>query len=388
MAGVLTKAFFQRKFSLHLSIGGHQSQGMEVIMSLGRVTKWCRAGVLALSVLAAPAQAQVQSVLPSSDYDSLATQVRAPRANARIVEDAKVSAFELFRQGRFAAALELFQAILTGRPREPRALYGASLCLFNLQRTAEAETVAQMAIATAKKVAARKKNTATRAVVLDQVADALVLLGVVRAVQRDNEGALRAVTEAVTLAPRHFDAQFALGRARFGAGDPTGAATAFRAAIALQPNDARARFFLATALENATDYAGATAAYRDLVNLAPNLADGHLGLGVLLVKAGGAQLAEGIIALQRAVALKGNLYEGRVTLGRALIQAGRAAEAVEHLQNAAALSPANPEPHFQLAQAYRRLGRKADADAETEIVRQLHEVRRKAGNQAPAIPQN
>ena len=150
----------------------------------------------------------------------------------------------------------------------------------------------------------------------------------------------------------------------------------------------RARFFLATALENAADYDAALVAYRELTKVSPDFAEGHLGVGVLLVKAGGDGLNEGINALQRALALKGNLYEGRVTLGRALIQTGRPAEAIEHLQIAATLSPDNPEPHFQLAQAYRRLGRKAEAEAETEIVRQLHEARRRAGKQDPAVPES
>ncbi|MCA1636241.1 MAG: tetratricopeptide repeat protein [Acidobacteria bacterium] len=76
------------------------------------------------------------------------------------------------------------------------------------------------------------------------------------------------------------------------------------------------------------------------------------------------------------MALDGDLYEGRVALGRALIRAGRAADAVGHLKRAAELAPQNPEPHYQLAVAYRRLGKKAEAERESAIVRRLHEERR------------
>jgi Flp pilus assembly protein TadD len=80
------------------------------------------------------------------------------------------------------------------------------------------------------------------------------------------------------------------------------------------------------------------------------------------------------------------LYEARVTLGRALVARGRAAEAVEHLRRAAALAPDNPEPHYQLSLAYRRLGRKEEAAAESVIVRRIHESRRDANANANTNP--
>src|SRR5436305_77523 len=83
------------------------------------------------------------------------------------------------------------------------------------------------------------------------------------------------------------------------------------------------------------DDAGALAAYRELVARAPNVADGHLGLGVLLVKLGGDKLTEGVRELERAIALNPDAYEARVTLGRTLIQQGQPAAAIEHLRRAA-----------------------------------------------------
>jgi Flp pilus assembly protein TadD len=153
-----------------------------------------------------------------------------------------------------------------------------------------------------------------------------------------------------------------------------------RVAVALRPGDARALFFLATVLERAGDDSEALTTYKELVRLKPDEAEGHLGLGVLLVKKGGANVEEGLPELARALEIDPNLYEARVTLGRALVTCGRASEAVEHLKRAAALAPSNPEPHYQLSLAYRRLGRRADADAESEIVRRIHESRRAAGS--------
>jgi Flp pilus assembly protein TadD len=295
--------------------------------------------------------------------------------------------FALLGEGRFGEAAELFGALAARRPHDPTALYGAALAVFNLGRAAEAEPLARRAVEAA--LAAGPDDRAgsmsapgSKA----RAADALVLLGVVLAVKGDDAGALKAVGQAAALAPGNFDAQFALGRALYGAGDDAGAARAFRAAVALKPQDARALFFLATALERGGDDAGALAAYGELVAKQPRVAEGHLGLGVLLVKRGGIEADEGVREVERALELGPDLYEARVTLGRTLVARGRAADALEHLRRAAALAPGNPEPHYQLALAYRRLGRREEAASESAIVKRIHETRRAGGASASATP--
>jgi Flp pilus assembly protein TadD len=104
-------------------------------------------------------------------------------------------------------------------------------------------------------------------------------------------------------------------------------------------------------------------------------------LGVLLIKAGGADTEKGIEELRTAVRIDPNLYEAQVTLGRALLMEKLTEEAVEHLRRAAELAPANPEPHYQLALAYRRLGFNDKAVEETAIVKRIHETRRGEGAQ-------
>src|SRR5438270_8062948 len=283
----------------------------------------------------------------------------------------------LLREGRFAEAAELFGALALKLPRDPSVLYGAALATFNAGRAAEAEPLARRAVDAALAASqTTKAGSADARTAKERAADALVLLGVVLAVRGDDAGALKLVGQAVGLAPDNYDAQLALGRALFGAGDDAGAVRAFRAAASLRPTDAQARFFLATALERAGDNVGALAAYRELVARQPGAAEGHLGLGVLLLKRSGAEAEEGLKELARALEINPQLYEARVTLGRALVERGRAGEAVEHLRRAAELAPGNPEPHYQLSLAYRRLGRKEEAAAESDIVRRIHESRR------------
>ena len=203
--------------------------------------------------------------------------------------------------------------------------------------------------------------------------------------ETESTEALKAAEEAVQIAPNSFDAQFVFGRALYGAGDYDSAVKAFRMAVALKPTDADAQFFLATTLERSGDDAAALAVYQQLVNRYPQRVEGHLGVGVLLVKKGGAAFDEGIRKLRTAVAINPRLYEARVSLGRALVSVGRPVEALEHLKVAAQLAPNNPEPHYQLSLAYRRLGRTQEAAREAAVVKQIHESRR--GAPAARMPQ-
>jgi Flp pilus assembly protein TadD len=346
---------------------------------------------------------QGQTVAPARVAQIVEQVRRSP-----VAEDAYAQAlalgYALFGEGRYEEAAQLFGALVEKRPSDASALYGDALATFNAGRAAEAEPLARRAVEAALAAsgdagaAARSSNgedasggssNDTGAIERERktrAADALVLLAVVVAVRGDDTAALKAAQHAVAVAPQNFDAQFTLGRALYGSGDDAGAARAFRAAVALRPEDARARFFLATALEHAGDDAGALAAYRELAVREPRAAEGHLGLGVLLLKRGGADTEEGERELSRALEINPDLYEARVALGRSLVARGRAAEAVEHLLRAARLAPANPEPHYQLSLAYRRLGRKEEAAAESEIVRRIHESRRATGSSQSTPP--
>jgi cytochrome c-type biogenesis protein CcmH/NrfG len=287
---------------------------------------------------------------------------------------------ELLGATRFEDAARLFAAIRLAAPEDPSGFYGGALSLFNLRRVDEAEALVRAAIEKAQALSNTLKRSGESSPnapkIFGGVADSLVLLGVVLAVKGDDAGAVAAVSRAVTLAPDNFDAQFALGRAFYGAGDPTGAARAFRAAIALKPADARARFFLASSFERAGDDGAALAAYRELAAVAPDVAEGHLGVGVLLVKRAGDDINEGIQELEKALAINERLYEGQIALGRALIRKARFTESLTALKRAVELAPDNPEPHYQLAIAYRRLGQKDAAEAESVLVKKIHAGRR------------
>jgi Flp pilus assembly protein TadD len=325
---------------------------------------------------ARPAAPRQAGRTPESGVARLVERARGGTLGAEEFARAVAVGYALVGEGRFKEAAELFAALAGVRPGDRAALYGAALATFNAGRPAEAEPLARRAVAAALAEPASAAGASA-------AADALVLLAVVLAVRGDGAAALKAAGRAVSLAPDSFDARLTHGRALYGAGDDAGAVAAFRAAAALRPGDPRPLFFLASALERAGDDAGALAAYRELAAAQPRAAEGHLGLGALLVKRGGAEAEEGIRALARAVEIEPDNYEARVSLGRALVARGRAAEAVEHLRRAAALAPGNPEPHYQLSLAYRRLGRRDEAAAESEAVKRIHESRRSGAARPP-----
>ncbi len=282
------------------------------------------------------------------------------------IDAVRKKGFDHVQAGEWPLADKAFEKALAIEPKDALSLYGRSLALFNLKRLPETAGFLDEAIEILTSGTENKPL----------LADSLVLSSVILAVQNQNSLAIERLKKAVEIVPGHFDANLSLGRAYFGDGRIDNAVAAFRRAVAINPEHIRARFFLATALERSDKASDALEEYRAILKLNPKSVEGNLGLGVLLLKTEGERSAAGLTALQTAVEQDPNLYEGRITLGRSLVRVDRADEAIRHLKKAAEIAPNNPEPHFQLAIAYRRLGKKNEADAESEIVKRIHEGRR------------
>ena len=309
--------------------------------------------------------------LSPAEVAQVIDRIRLPMVSEKVLLEAMNASGVLLRAGRYSEAAELLSVIARKKPNDAEVLYAQALAIFNTGRAPEAEPIARRAADIL-----RSDGTLNDDNRVHKTADALVLLGVILAVKSDDAAALKAVQEAARIAPNHFDAQFALGRALFGTGDDSGSIRAFRAAKILQPSNPQALFFLATTLERAGEINEALATYRELITLKPEMFEGHLGVGVLLLKGNPTNADEGLKEIERALEINPNLYEAHVTAGRALIGRGRPLDAVSHLQRAAELAPNNPEPHYQLSLAYRRLGRKQEAADEAAIVKRIHESRR------------
>lgn len=105
------------------------------------------------------------------------------------------------------------------------------------------------------------------------------------------------------------------------------------------------------------------------LKLDPSNAGAEYVLGELAREA--QQWDEAVSHFSRAAKLDPQFGDAFLGLGESLIAAKKFAEAVPPLETAAKLEPGNPTAHFHLATAYRRVGRKAEADKEFAIHREM-----------------
>ena len=121
----------------------------------------------------------------------------------------------------------------------------------------------------------------------------------------------------------------------------------------------------------ATNKDAAKVEFQEELKIDPNNAGAEFVLGELARQA--EQWPDAIAHFSKATKLDTGFAEAFIGLGRALLGADKAAEAAAPLEIAAKMQPDNPEVHFYLATAYRRSGRKADADREFAAHKQASE---------------
>jgi Flp pilus assembly protein TadD len=85
---------------------------------------------------------------------------------------------------------------------------------------------------------------------------------------------------------------------------------------------------------------------------------------------------EALAELRTIVAARPMFGEARYLLGKILLARGAAADALTHLEVAEKLSPDLANVHYQLGQAYQRLGRPELAAREFELFQRLKDKQR------------
>jgi predicted Zn-dependent protease len=83
-----------------------------------------------------------------------------------------------------------------------------------------------------------------------------------------------------------------------------------------------------------------------------------------------------VAVLREVVRAKPDYEVAQFELGRALLQQGDAAGAIESLEAAKKLSPDRDATYFQLSQAYRRVGRLPEAQQALAAYKKLIETNR------------
>ena len=180
---------------------------------------------------------------------------------------------------------------------------------------------------------------------------------------RDRE-AEATLTRAAARAPTDAEVPYDLGRIYYQQGRHAEAAESFRRATALDTLAYKAWDNLGLATEALGDVAQAQQHFLTAVALVhkdhPGYDVVYANFADLLIKLGNHQRAFDLAveAAERNPDEPRNFF----LAGKALVQLGHSDISVRWFEQAIALNPDYPEPHYVLAQTYRRLGRSADAE--------------------------
>ncbi len=109
----------------------------------------------------------------------------------------------------------------------------------------------------------------------------------------------------------------------------------------------------------------ALATFQKLLQANPSLPRAHFYAGMAQLKAN--QPTKAVLDFEAEVKLNPNDAEAQYQLGKTLLEQGKPKEALPHLEAAEKISPDLDGLHTQLAAAYRKLGRTADAEREAQL---------------------
>lgn len=185
-----------------------------------------------------------------------------------------------------------------------------------------------------------------------------------------NELARGAFAQLAKLPPS-VESQQVLAELYRNLGRHTDAIQAWKAALALAPGDPRLEQELATSIYMSKDYVAAEKLVHSLIAKDPGVAELHFILGDSLMNQ--QQPEQAVESLMKAVRLRPDYPAAHAVLGRALMQMGRAVEAIPHLE-AALPADSDGSLHFQLSRAYQDAGKPEQAAAAMKVYQALQKT--------------
>jgi tetratricopeptide (TPR) repeat protein len=161
-------------------------------------------------------------------------------------------------------------------------------------------------------------------------------------------------------------------------GEQANSIAQYREAIRLNPKLPGAHFELAEQLRSATDpglNGQAEAEYRAAIQVNPYDEKSWVRLGGILADQGRLDAAKEYYT--KALALQPKDSDAKTGLAIVLSSLNQTSEAISVLESALQDDPTNIEAHYRLSMLYRRAGRTADAQRETDAFRQYQELKEK-----------
>jgi tetratricopeptide (TPR) repeat protein len=302
-------------------------------------------GVYATAEPAALAKALIATVTQGFRLKSRVPQETvAPAAYADYAQ-----AIELLRRDatNAAQAIPLLERAIQLDPRS--ALPYAGLAEAQLQRSERGEGPEWLDRAAVNIAKAKSLNPDTVPV--------LLVSGVAEQQRGQYERAVRDFTRATELNPDNADAWRRLANVLNVASRPEEAIATYRKAIDAQPNYYRQYLAFGTFYLNRNDYLQAEQQYRRVIAIAPELADGHMNLGLALMRQG--RFADAEASMTRALDLRQTPLL-LSNLGSLYYAQERYTEAVPLYKESVGSQPSALR-FRNLGDAYRHLGRKKDA---------------------------
>jgi len=187
---------------------------------------------------------------------------------------------------------------------------------------------------------------------------------------------LRMILVAPDSAEMHMMMANELGRE----GDHGNAVAQYREAIRLNPKLLGAHFELAEQLRTSTDPAlnkQSEAEYKAAIEVNPYDAFSWRQLGFVMTAKGDFKAAEE--NYKKALSLQPHDADAKTGLAIVLISVNQTHDAISLLESALKDDPTNLVAHYRLSQLYRRAGRTADAERETEAFNRYKEIKDKLG---------
>lgn len=295
----------------------------------------------------------------------------------------------LARTERPQEAVRAFESVLRVAPNHPQATFNLGLTLYNLNRPEDARRALEAA-----------------ATLSPERPEPLYYLGLIASAHGESERAVDYWQRALALRALFPEANFMLAEELRKSGRLDDAKLFYERALeqdpsklvhyvrlggvllllgrnekALEvfargaerfPNIAEAHYFVAIAARGRGDYDLAEASLRKSLSLEPDNPDALAQLGFIAGERGRDIEAEQL--LRRAIALSHERhFVAHYDLGRLLVKLRRYDEAIPILERGANLNSRYPGIHYQLFLALSRLKRKAEADRELSLFKQLEE---------------
>lgn len=135
-----------------------------------------------------------------------------------------------------------------------------------------------------------------------------------------------------------------------------------RKAVDMRPDTLMPQYELALSLSATGDWEGAVPHFEAAVAKSPKWAALHFSLAAAYARVN--RGSDALKELEAAVALNPDDYRANLVLGRMLSLQGKPVEGLAKLKKAVKLQPKLPDVHLFLADAYERLGQKANAARE------------------------